>query len=148
MVWLRLANLALLVAFPLSWFAPVLRAGWLPLFELDEISIVSGLQSLWRVDVKLALLVTFFAIFAPILKTIGLALIHFGLMRRKVLPALSLLGRFAMADMFLIALYIVVIKGVGVGRVETAWGLYFFTACVLASIVLSHLTARRATNSL
>ncbi len=145
---LRLANLALLVAFPLSWFAPVLRAGFLPLFGLDEISIVSGLQNLWEVDVKLALLVTFLAIFAPILKTIGLALIHFGLMRRKALPALTFLGKLAMADVFLIALYVVAIKGVGVGRVETAWGLWFFTACVLGSLVVSFLTARRGTNSL
>ncbi len=140
---LRYANLALLIAFPIAWFAPVLRAGLLPLFGLSEISIVTGLQSLWGTDAALALLVTFFAIFSPMLKTIGLALIHFGLLRRKVLPALNILGKLAMADVFLIALYIVVIKGVGVGRVETAWGLYLFTACVLASIAISHLTARR-----
>ncbi|HGG06633.1 MAG TPA: paraquat-inducible membrane protein A [Aliiroseovarius sp.] len=143
MTVLRYANLALLIAFPIAWFAPVLRAGLLPLFGLDEISIVTGLQSLWGTDAALALLVTFFAIFSPMLKTIGLALIHFGLMRRKVLPVLNFLGKLAMADVFLIALYIVVIKGVGVGRVETAWGLYLFTACVLTSIAISHLTARR-----
>ena len=141
---MRLANLALLIAFPLSWFAPVLRAGFLPLFGLDEISIISGLQSLWGTDAKLALLVTFFAIFSPMLKTLGLALIHFGLLRRKVLPALNILGKLAMADVFLIALYIVVLKGVGIGTVETAWGLYFFTACVLASITISYFTAKRA----
>ncbi len=141
---LKLANLALLIAFPLSWFAPVLRAGLLPLFGLDEISIISGLQSLWDTDARLALLVTFFAIFAPMLKTIGLALIHFGLLRRKVLAALNILGKLAMADIFLIALYIVVVKGVGVGRIETAWGLYFFTACVLASIAISYLTGKRS----
>ena len=143
MLTLKIANLALLVAFPLSWFAPVLRAGFLPLFGLSEISILSGLQSLWGADPALALLVTFFAIFSPMLKTIGLALIHFGLLRRKVLPLLNILGKLAMADVFLIALYVVVIKGVGVGRVETAWGLYFFTFCVLGSILISALTARR-----
>ncbi len=141
---LRLANLALLIAFPLSWFAPVLRAGFTGWFGLDEISIITGLQSLWGTDAALALLVTFFAIFAPMLKTIGLSLIHYGLLRRKGLPALNLLGKLAMADVFLIALYIVVAKGVGVGKVETAWGLYFFTACILASIAISHLTARRS----
>ncbi len=139
----RYANLALLVLFPVAWFAPLLRAGFLPLFGLGEISVVSGLQSLWETDVALALLVTFFAIFAPYAKTIGLALIHFGLLRRKVLPALKFLGRLAMADIFLIALYIVVIKGIGIGRVETAWGLYFFTGCVLASIAISFATSRR-----
>jgi paraquat-inducible protein A len=140
---LKYANIALLVLFPLAWFAPLLRAGLLPLFGLDEISVITGLQSLWEVDAALALLVTFFAIFAPMLKSIGLGLIHFGLMRRRVLPALNWLGKLAMADVFLIALYIVVIKGVGVGRVETAWGIYFFTACIMAQIVIGHLTAKR-----
>jgi len=101
------------------------------------------MQSLWESDVALALLVTAFALFAPYLKTIGLALIHFNLLKRKVLPILSWLGKLAMADVFLIALYIVVAKGVGIGKVETAWGLYFFTACILASIVISTLTAKR-----
>lgn len=141
---LRLANLTLLVLFPLAWFAPLMRAGIaLPLFGLSEISVISGLQSLWRSDVILALLVTFLAIFAPYMKTIGLALIHFGMLRRRVLPALEILGRLAMADIFLIALYVVIAKGIGLARIEIAWGLYLFTACVLASLAISHLTAKR-----
>lgn len=141
---LRFANLALLVLFPIAWFAPLMRAGIaLPLFGLSEISIISSLQSLWDSDVILALLVTFLAIFAPYMKTIGLALIHFGMMRRKVLPALELLGKLAMGDVFLIALYIVLVKGIGMATVETAWGLYLFTGCILASIAISHLTAKR-----
>lgn len=140
---LRLANLALLILYPVAWFAPLMRAGLLPVFGLSEISVVTGLQSLWDSDVALALLVTFLAIFAPYLKTIGLALIHFGMMRRKVLPVLEILGKLAMADVFLIALYVVLVKGVGLATVETAWGLYLFTGCVLASIAISHLTAKR-----
>ena len=139
---LKLANLALLVLFPIAWFAPLLRAGFLPLFGLSEISVISGLQELWGADVFLALLVTGFALFAPYLKTIGLALTHFGLLHRKVLPVLHLLGKLAMADIFLISLYIVVAKGIGVGRVETAWGLYLFTGCILASLGISYLTDR------
>ncbi len=142
MTALRYANLCLLVLFPIAWFAPLLRAGLLPLFGLSEISVISGLQSLWESDVALALLVTVFALFAPYLKTIGLALIHFGLLHRKVLPALTYIGKLAMADVFLIALYIVVVKGVGWAKVETAWGLYLFTGCILASIAISTLTIR------
>lgn len=140
---LRIANLLLLVLFPIAWFAPLMRAGLLPLFGLSEISVISGMQALWDSDVALALLVTFLALFAPYLKTIGLALIHFNMMRRKVLPVLSWLGKLAMADVFLVALYIVVIKGIGVGKVETAWGLYLFTACILASVIISTLTAKQ-----
>ncbi len=130
---LRLANLALLILFPIAWFAPLLRAGLLPLFGLSEISVMTGLQSLWRTDAALALLVTVLAIFAPWLKTIGLALVHFGLLSARAMPALHILGKLAMADVFLIALYIVVVKGVGLATVETAWGLYLFTFCILAS---------------
>ena len=140
---LRLANLALLVLFPVAWFAPLLRAGLLPLFGLSEISVITGLQSLWQTDVFLALLVTVFALFAPYLKTLGLALVQFGLLDNRVMPVLTVLGKLAMADIFLIALYITVAKGIGVGRIETAWGLYLFTACILASLTIGLLSHRR-----
>lgn len=139
---LQVANLALLILFPLTWFAPLMRAGLMPLFGLDEISVITGLQSLWGSDVLLALIVTAFALFAPMLKTIGLALIHARLLSPRTLPALSWIGKLAMADVFLVALYVVVAKGVGIGRVETAWGLYAFTACILASILISTLTTK------
>lgn len=140
---LRALNLSLLVLFPVAWFAPLLKAGFLPLFGLSEISVVTGLQALWRTDPALALIVTFFAVFAPILKVIGLELLQAGLLSARLLPALHLLGRLAMADIFLIALYIVVVKGTGLGRVEPAWGLYLFTGCVLASLLIGLGTSGR-----
>lgn len=133
----RYANLALLILFPIAWFAPLMRAGLLPLFGLSEISVISGLQSLWGTDVALALLVTFCAIFAPLMKVIGRALRDFDLLHPAVEPALAVLGKLAMADIFLIALYIVIVQGVGLAHVEVAWGLYLFTACILSSILLS-----------
>ncbi|MCZ8335104.1 MAG: paraquat-inducible protein A [Rhodobacteraceae bacterium] len=132
-----LLNLSLLILFPVAWFAPLLRAGLLPLFGLSEISVVSGLQSLWATDPALALLVSFLALFAPYAKVVGLALIDFGLLSRRALPMLRLMGRLAMADIFLIALYIVLAKGAGLGTIETAWGLWLFTACVALSLLLS-----------
>lgn len=140
--WLRAANLALLLLYPVSWFAPLMRAGLLPLFGMSEISVITGLQSLWESDVALALLVTFFALLAPYLKTVGLALVQFGLLSARALPALQILGKLAMADVFLIAIYITLAKGIGMGRLETAWGLWLFTGCILASLVLGQLTQR------
>lgn len=134
---IKYLNLALLVLYPVAWAAPLMRAGLLPLFSLDEISVLTGLQSLWASDIFLALIVTVFALFAPYLKTIGLALLHFGLLSRRVLPVLHILGKLAMADIFLIALYITLTKGIGVGRIEVAWGLYLFTACILLSLFIS-----------
>ncbi|WP_263620431.1 paraquat-inducible protein A [Salipiger thiooxidans] len=140
---LKALNLALLVLYPVAWTAPLMRAGLLPLFGLSEISVLSGLQALWGSDIFLAMVVTIFAIFAPWLKTLGLALLQFGLLDRRVLPALEILGKLAMADIFLIALYITLAKGIGVGRIETAWGLYLFTACILGSILISYMESRR-----
>ena len=134
---LRYTNLSLLILYPIAWFALLLNAGLLPLFGLKEISVMSGLQSLWETDVFLALVVTVFALFAPYAKTIGLALLHWNLLSQKLLPALHILGKLAMADIFLIALYITLSKGIGIGRIETAWGLYLFTACIIASLLVS-----------
>jgi len=134
---LRLLNLSLLVLYPLSWFAPLMRAGLLPLFGLSEISVMTGLQSLWSSSMFLAILVALFALVAPYVKTIGLALIHAGRIGPRLKPVLDGLGRLAMADIFLIALYITITKGIGVGRIEVAWGLYLFTFCILASLFIS-----------
>lgn len=133
-----LLNLSLLILFPVAWFAPLLRAGLLPIFGLSEISVVTGLQSLWSTDPALALLVSFLALFAPYAKVIGVALIDFRLLSPRALPALRLLGRLAMADIFLIALYVVLAKGTGFGTIETAWGLWLFTGCVALSLLLSY----------
>jgi len=144
---LRLATLSLLILYPIAWFAPLLRAGLLPLFGLSEISVITGLQSLWGSDVFLALLVTFFAVFAPYLKTIGLALVQWHLLDTRTLPVLHVLGKLAMADIFLIALYITLSKGIGLGTIETAWGLYMFTGCILGGITLGFITERRQRNN-
>ncbi len=142
---LRLLNLSLFILFPIAWFAPMARAGLVKMwfFDLNELSVVSSLGALWETDIFLAMLVAFFALIAPMLKTTLLAAMHFGLLGTNMLPTLAILGKLAMADVFLIALYIVLAKGVGVGVVETAWGLYLFTFCVLLSILLTELTKRQ-----
>jgi uncharacterized paraquat-inducible protein A len=131
------ANMALLIAFPVAWAAPLLRAGLLPYFGMSEISVLSGIAALWDADPALATLVALLALVAPYLKTLSLAGIQFGWLTTRALPLVKLLGRLAFADIFLIAVYIVVAKGVGVGRIETAWGLWLFTGCVALSLVLS-----------
>ncbi len=142
MTALRWINLSLLVLYPVAWAAPLMRAGLLPLFGLSEISVLTGIRALWDSDILLALVVILFALVAPYVKTLGLALIQFGVMGRSALPGLTVLSKLAMADIFLIALYITIAKGVGIGHLETAWGLYLFTACILASLGLSVAEAR------
>jgi uncharacterized paraquat-inducible protein A len=150
------ANLMLVVLFPIAWFAPLIRTGLLPewqlpdwlggekLFSLTEVTVVSGLQALWATDLFLAIAVTFFALVAPMLKCLGLALIDFRLLDKRSKPVLGVLGKLAMADIFILSLYVVIIKGIGIGEVEVAWGLYLFTSCVMLSLLLSLYKRRSA----
>jgi len=52
------------------------------------------------------------------------------------------MGKLSMADVFLIAMYVVMIKGIGIGDIVIQWGLYLFTALVLASIWATWATDR------
>lgn len=135
---MRYLNLCLLILFPIAWFAPLMRAAVMPIFGMEEISVITGLQALWGSDAVLALVVTFLAVFAPMAKVVGVALVDFGLLAPRVMPVLRWMGKLAMADVFLLAIYIVLTKGAGMVTVETAWGLYLFTGCILASLALSH----------
>ncbi len=137
------ANLLLLLLYPASWLAPLDHAGFLPFFSGTEITILGGVADLWQSDASLAALVAVFAIVIPYAKTLCLAAIHFGLLGARALPLIEIIGKLAMADVFLIALYIVLIKGVGIGHVTSAWGLWLFTGCVLASIWIGFETKRK-----
>ena len=132
----RWANLACILLYPLAWWAPLAHAGVLPLFGLSEVSVLSGISSLWESDIFLAVVVALFAMVAPMAKSITIALVDF-----RVIPSaprwVAVLGRLAMADVFLIALYITLAKGIGIGRVETGWGLYLFTTLVIIQLLLS-----------
>ncbi len=141
---LRGLTFALLLLYPISWFAPLLRAGLLPLFGLEEISVITGLVSLWKTDVVLALVVLLFALIAPTVKTVWLMALQWGWARPRYMNILSALSKLAMADVFLIALYITVVKGIGIGTVEVAWGLYLFTGCVIGTFALGHWTIAAA----
>ena len=141
-ITLRIANLSLLLLYPVAWVAPLLHAQVLPFFGGREISVISVLRTLWHEDVFLAIVVALFALVAPILKTLGIALIQAGRLPRRLVPASVLMGRLAMADIFLVALYIVLAKGMGVGRLEVGWGLYLFTGCVMVSLVISQLESK------
>ncbi|MEC7670325.1 MAG: paraquat-inducible protein A, partial [Pseudomonadota bacterium] len=115
---IRLAAIILIaVLYPISWFAPLARAGLLPLFSLSEISVMSGIRSLIETDIILAVLVALFALVAPVLKLIGLALNELSTLPNRVTKAITIAGRVAMADVFLIAVYITLSKGIGVGRI-------------------------------
>ena len=74
---------------------------------------------------------------------LGFALIEFRLLDKRVKPVIGILGKFAMADIFIFSMCVVVAKGIGIGigigigEIEVAWGLYFFTGCVIVSLLIS-----------
>ncbi|HBZ43046.1 MAG TPA: paraquat-inducible membrane protein A [Maritimibacter sp.] len=136
--WAKWLNLSLVVLFPVAWFAPLLRAGLnLPLLGLKDVSVISGLVALLQEDLFLAVIVFLFAILAPVVKVGGVALMHFGRLGAGWKPLFGVLGRLAMADIFLMSLYVVIVKGIALTKVEVGWGLYLFTFCVLASLAVS-----------
>lgn len=137
---IRWLNLSLFLLFPVAWAAPLVETGLWPFLGGERISVLTGVATLWSEDKLLAILVALLAMVAPILKTGLLAGVHFGFVTAKALPALGWLSKLAMTDVFLVALYIVIAQGVGIGRVETAWGLYLFTACGLLSIFVTQAT--------
>lgn len=139
---LILAHIVLLALLPLAWTAPLLRAGLLPLFGLDEISVWSGIVSLWETDRFLAGVVALFALAAPAAKLAASLALLTGRIPLRLAAPLIWIGRLAMADIFLISLYIAIVKGIGIGHIETAWGLYLFTAAILASLGLAVLVER------
>jgi paraquat-inducible protein A len=154
--FIKYLNLTLVGVFPIAWFSPLLTTALLPpwympvwlggntLFEPATLTVISGIQALWETDIFLALAVTFFALVAPLLKCLGMALIHYNLLTNAAQPVLTTLGKLAMADVFLLALYIVIAKGIGIGQIEVAWGLYLFTAAVVTSLGISLLAKRKS----
>ena len=113
---MKYVNLALVILYPISWFSPLMSAGLLPLFGMSEITIMNGIQTLWQEDAFLSFIVVIFAMFLPMGKTLCKVAIDFGFAPQSWTHALAMLSRFAMADVFLIALYITAAKGIGVGR--------------------------------
>lgn len=145
MTLVRTVTIALLILFPVAWLAPLAKAGFaMPLFGGKEISILGGVIELAGSDVFLCAIVGIFAILIPYSKTIVLLGAQFGQLGSadRWLKVLGYLGKLSMADVFLIAMYVVLIKGIGFGNIEIQWGLYLFTLLVLASIWATWATER------
>jgi uncharacterized paraquat-inducible protein A len=128
-----------LAAVPVTWWLPLFVAR-VPFLWRQEVSIASGLVELWRLDLALCAVVFFFSVLAPLVKGAALAWVWYRVPRARaahLLDRLSLLGKLAMAEVFLLAVVIVGIKGVGIGTVEVSWGLHAFVGIVLLSFATS-----------
>ena len=119
---LLLGSLAIV---PVTWWLPLFTAR-VPFLWRQEVSIASGLVELWRLDLLLFAAVLLFSVLVPLVKGAALVWVWYQTPQRGVrraLDRLALLGKLAMAEVFLLAVILVWIKGVGIGTVEVTWGL-------------------------
>lgn len=131
--------LASLIAVPVTWWLPLFTAR-VPFLWRQEVSIASGLIELWRLDLLLFFAVLLFSVVAPLAKGLALAWIWFRVpvgRARTSLDRLALLSKLSMTEVFLLAVIIVGLKGVGIGKVEVGWGLQAFVLAVLLSLAAS-----------
>lgn len=145
MRFLQVITIGLLIGFPVAWISPLAEAGFaMPLFSGSRISILNGVLELADSDIFLCLVVAVFAILIPYTKTILLLGAQFGQLSdpERWLRILGIMGKLSMADVFLIALYVVMIKGIGIGDIEIQWGLHLFTVLVFVSIWATWATER------
>lgn len=115
----------------------------------QELVLVQAAKDLYQTDTILFLVVFFFGIIAPAAKMLASAGAWYFLDVRfaiKIHNMIILLGKLSMLDIMLIAIFIVAIRGVGIGSIDILPGLYFYTALVLSSffvsLVMEHLLDR------
>ena len=110
------------------------------LFWKSTYSVWAGVVALWdQGEHALAAVLFFFSIIFPTIKLIGLAIIWFEKLpedkRTHLLHWLSLLGKWSMLDVFVVAILIVLVKLGPFVKVEPRVGVYVFSAAILASML-------------
>jgi paraquat-inducible protein A len=138
LLWISLFTLAIGI------FAPVMTFKKL-LFYKNTFSIHSGLVTLFNEGEYILFLIIFvFTILFPVVKIVLLFLIHYfrfwSLERRKrFLHYLSIVSKWSMLDVFIVALLVVIVRLGITGKIEVKWGIYVFAL----SVILSTLATQR-----
>lgn len=128
-----------LAALPVCWSLPLFRTELLYVFG-DEVSVLGAVRSLASTDWILCAVVVLFGILAPLAKILALLHAWYVLPATKAYRRISLVarfGKFSMLDVMLVAVSIVALKGIGIGSVAVAPGLYAYGGVVLAVMALS-----------
>jgi paraquat-inducible protein A len=140
LLWISFLTLAIGI------FAPVMTFKKL-IFYKNTFSIHSGLVTLFKEGEYILFLIIFvFAILFPVVKIFLLGLIHYFRLwpqekMKKLLHYLSLVSKWSMLDVFIVALLVVIVRLGITGKVEVRWGLYVFAV----SVILSTLATQRLT---
>ena len=128
-----------LVLFGYVLFEPLLVTR-ISFIRRQEIVLVQATYDLYQTDLLLFLVVFIFGIVAPAVKMIASAIAWYLLDVRvatKLHRGIIVLGKLSMLDIMLIAIYVVAIRGVGIGSIDIQPGLYYYAALVLSSYFVS-----------
>ncbi len=124
------------------------------LWESNTYSIMAGVQNLW-VDkhYPLAMLILFFSVVFPIAKLTVLLGVWFVRLtdsqRKWILYALTVLGKWSMLDVFVVAVLIVWVKLGSLATASVERGIYYFAASIFLAMIVSALEnalAKKASN--
>jgi uncharacterized paraquat-inducible protein A len=123
----------------LTWFIKIIAPEEL---EVSTYSILGVIQKLFQTnDIFLAVILAIFSVFSPVLK-LSFYWHASGLKDSKkfnsTLQIIHYVGKFSMAEVFALALIIVIIKSFpGGSTANLEWGAYLFTFSVICSMVVS-----------
>ena len=123
----------------LTWFIKIIAPEEL---AVSTYSILGVIQKLFKTnDIFLAVILALFSVFSPILK-LSFYWHATGLKDSKkfnsTLQIIHYVGKFSMAEVFALALIIVVIKSFpGGSTAQLEWGAYLFTFSIICSMIVS-----------
>jgi paraquat-inducible protein A len=120
--------------------------------QVSENTIATGVIGLWNGDARaLALLILFTTILAPALRILGLLYVVFPLSLGRVPPGVAGAMRFqetliswAMLDVYMLALLVILIKMMGWARIQLETGAYCFLALFIVLTLVSAFYDREA----
>ncbi len=145
--WTRLigpASVICLVAFTYALTVPLLATR--AFLSYNEIVLLRIAYDLFFFDKFLFLIVVVFGMIFPFLKMIASIMCWYWFdpgAAQKLNGALFFLAKLSMLDIMLVALVVVIFKGMNIGTVRISYGLYFYASVVVASILLNIAIDRR-----
>jgi uncharacterized paraquat-inducible protein A len=128
-----------LVALPISWHLPLFRTEWLVFLE-NDVTLLGAVRTLAATDLFLCAIVVLFGMAIPFMKLAALLYAWLAMpaeTARAWIDAIGKVSKFAMLDVLLLALVIVGLKGVGMGKVSVAYGLYVYASVVMLVLLVS-----------
>lgn len=137
---------AAFLALPATWVLPLFRTEFFYWFG-NEVSIIGAVRVLADTDWLLCAILVVFGLAMPVLKLAAMLLAWFWLPRERAarwIGRAAKLSKLAMLDLLLVAISIVGFKGVGLGSVIVAPGLYAYAAVVLLVMSLGFWMERLA----